>query len=802
MNQTKRKKKFILSKRKKKINKKTHRKNINNTRRIKTNYGGSGSKRKGSKRKGSKDLNTRSSKRLQKAEQKIKEALAEQKIKKAKQKIKKEEQKRLEKEKEQKIKEALAEQQRLKKAEQQRLANLNNLTIIPPGKKILDYNSSELFDLTVTTLNNKFGSHKIEASTEHGIKLPYSVFLYELNLYKDAKSDRKTEKRNIRKKFLELCNKYDEKHRVNENKGELNELFMNLSFILNGGDVKYNNNGIMKYGLYPDNKLITIATGGNIITIFAKIIKIIYGNNPDMKNIIDHINENDGVFNSFSDFDFALVPNTIKSATKTADTSAKKTDDTSAKKNSGFVLTRVKLSTEFDDTIYNRNKNNSNKPIKLKQYIKELKENETQKIKKISEKKKEVFNKQNYTYTTDDIKNSYNKLKKMHVDSIPSFSKYSQFCIECMKFYEGSQYFKSEELPHKSEFVQARVKPYNEFAGINNNIDFLHTYDFEDPLYGRQYCHKCKLLIDYLLAKQNQTADQTKNNVNTIVEHNIKKMNADKHFKNMVFILLGIQLPNDHDTKRLFSIIHYIHTQNKRMNTYITKHSINTDKDKSMNDIISYYTDLSTTHHFYDIMYDLCKDFIKHNTDFISILNQNYNIVSETSKLKTYENKRIKFKVSNIRNDINKCSNITTSITSLPKSTIKESNPYIKECFIDENNQIRDLTNIQNIEFTTSVIVLDDNNNVCELGFFDEDDKEQSSTSKLKLNPVNARGQSNQLKQVNGLPRAFTSGPRAPVTGQSLFPNSSSSSSSSSFLVPNSSYSSSSSYQLGNPLKK
>ena len=786
MNQTKRKNKFIsskkknkfiLSKRKKKINKKTHRKinktktlrkNINKTRRNKTNYGGSVGKSrlppyknmiidaigKYSVTKNTYVSNQKIDRYISHTYNKdVKDPTTKDAIKNALKRLKDSKiitQKKKSyslniptKEYIPKLKPLLKKLKKKDKSDEQEIPEILNELKIKPGDKILDYNSSELFDLTVTTLNNTFGSHKIEASTKYGIKLPYDVFLGELKLYKDDKLDRKTKKRTIRKKFLELCSDFDK-----TSGGELNKLFSNLSFILNGGeDVKYNTDGtIMEYVLYPDNKLVTIATGGNIITIFAKIIKIIYGTSS-MSGIIKHIDENDGVFNSFSDFDFALVPN-IKSSEKTDDTSSKKTYDTSAKKNSGFVLTRVKLSTEFDDTKYIPNKNNSNKPIKLKQYIKKQKENETNKNKRIVEIKKTYFSPDSYNYNDD-----LNFLKKINVDSISSFSKYPKFCIECMKFYKNTKYFTSKELPHKSEFVQSRIKSYNEFADIhNNNIDFLHTYDFEG--YGRHDCHNCKLLIDYLLAKQKQTAEQTKNNVNTIVNENIDNMKGDSSFIVMVKKLLGIQqLRDDDDTKRLFSIIHYIHTQNKRMNTYITGHSINKNT-KDMNSIISYYKDLSTTYPLYPIMYDLCKDFIKHNTYFISKLNQIYNIVNKPDELKTYENKRIKFKVSNIRN-IDNCSNIKSNIknkiNALPYRNITESNRYINDCFLDENNTERDLEYIQNIEFTASVIVLDKDNNVCELGFFDEDEDKDAP------------------------PRAHTSGPSS---------SSSSSSSSSLFQQP------------------
>ena len=88
--------------------------------------------------------------------------------------------------------------------------------------------SGEFLDITISSLNNIFGEHKVLYSMKNGIQLPLSKYIQELEDINKLPKDDKSSKRLLRLKFLQECNK----HPI------LNEFFKLLLCWLNGGGDK------------------------------------------------------------------------------------------------------------------------------------------------------------------------------------------------------------------------------------------------------------------------------------------------------------------------------------------------------------------------------------------------------------------------------------------------------------------------------------------------------------------------------------------------------------------------------------
>lgn len=129
--------------------------------------------------------------------------------------------------------------------------------------------SGELFDLTLTSLNNPFGYEKIKYSIQHGVSLPIEKYIDELQSIVKTKKDDKTEKRKKRLEFLQLCATYE----------NIRLLFTYMCTYING---RNDSNDLNDY----KSITIFIVAGGNIITIFAKLLVEIYNcKNKNMCNI-------------------------------------------------------------------------------------------------------------------------------------------------------------------------------------------------------------------------------------------------------------------------------------------------------------------------------------------------------------------------------------------------------------------------------------------------------------------------------------------------------------------------------------
>ena len=204
-------------------------------------------------------------------------------------------------------------------------------TVEKKTHNIAKFYRGELFDLTVTSANNKFGKEKIVHSLKNGINFKIEYFIKELDKITSDKHDDKSKKRKIRKEFLELC----------KSNKILEHLFNLLINYLNGGQTLTMTNE------YNNQSLIVVLMGGNIINIYFNIIYFIkfqrniditinyiskifndityftkevyevlhllkqfYNTHPEFITKIELFKDT-GYFNSYSDLDFALLPNIL-----------------------------------------------------------------------------------------------------------------------------------------------------------------------------------------------------------------------------------------------------------------------------------------------------------------------------------------------------------------------------------------------------------------------------------------------------------------------------------------------------------
>ena len=120
----------------------------------------------------------------------------------------------------------------------------------------------ELFDCTVQGYNdNGHGTHKIDYALQYGIRTPIQKYIEELQKIQENTVDNKSTKREERLDFLTAIGEVD----------VLVNYFQYLVTYLNGGK---NFPDCRQYGSnFETNKIIMTAAGGNIITIFAKLLK-------------------------------------------------------------------------------------------------------------------------------------------------------------------------------------------------------------------------------------------------------------------------------------------------------------------------------------------------------------------------------------------------------------------------------------------------------------------------------------------------------------------------------------------------
>ncbi len=201
-------------------------------------------------------------------------------------------------------------------------------TVEKKTHNVAKFYRGELFDLTITSANNKFGKEKIVHSLDNGINFKIDYFIKELGKMTTGKQDDKSIKRKIRKEFLDNCKSSKFPFFI--------ELFDLLINYLNGGQTLTMKNE------YNNQSLIVVLMGGNIINIYFNIIyysietenitlisnmfDTIPGLSHFIRGILHQLNEwlkennsflnfmktnKKDYFNNYSDLDFALLPNNL-----------------------------------------------------------------------------------------------------------------------------------------------------------------------------------------------------------------------------------------------------------------------------------------------------------------------------------------------------------------------------------------------------------------------------------------------------------------------------------------------------------
>ena len=131
----------------------------------------------------------------------------------------------------------------------------------------------ELFDCTIQSYNdNGHGTHKIDYSLRHGISISIQKYVEELRMISEDTDDDKSVKRRNRLEFLEYIKDQD----------VIVNYFQYFTTWLNGGSYFPD---LDQWGTnFETNKLIMITAGGNIITIFAKLLQdlITNGRKPEI----------------------------------------------------------------------------------------------------------------------------------------------------------------------------------------------------------------------------------------------------------------------------------------------------------------------------------------------------------------------------------------------------------------------------------------------------------------------------------------------------------------------------------------
>ena len=201
-------------------------------------------------------------------------------------------------------------------------------TVEKKTHNVAKFYRGEIFDLTITSANNKFGKEKIVHSLDNGINFKIDYFIKELGKMTTGKQDDKSKKRKIRKEFLDNCKSSKFPFFI--------ELFDLLINYLNGGQTLTMKNE------YNNQSLIVVLMGGNIINIYFNIIyysiktenimlisnmfDTIPGLSHFIRGILHQLNhwlqQNNSFlnfmktnkkdyFNNYSDLDFALLPNNL-----------------------------------------------------------------------------------------------------------------------------------------------------------------------------------------------------------------------------------------------------------------------------------------------------------------------------------------------------------------------------------------------------------------------------------------------------------------------------------------------------------
>ena len=342
--------------------------------------------------------------------------------------------------------------------------------------------NGELLDLNQVTLNNPFGKEHYDFISKFGISTPLEKFIKELEMIGKSSKDDKSEKREKRLEFFQLCNM----------SADLNILFQIFSNYLNGGD------GVTFQ--YPSSIVLTVS-GGNIFTIFAQLLQ----------NIINHPNE--PLFNStyyvliqfsqFSEFSRNLqdLIDFIKSIIERID---------SLNQNKFKEIINLIASSSYSDFDYKISPNISRlDDSKADALIKEIKQSEQDKKGFLLQRVKSYFKCQLYTSHKEKIDKVYDELPE-DVELRKLIDKLHIKLYEPQK--ETVKKFDCNEKGYKTSDGKTIFDLYPQ--------NMQEEYLFPDPSPSNIYEWKnsdCYKYLSFLLKKKASISENTKFNVEEII---------------------------------------------------------------------------------------------------------------------------------------------------------------------------------------------------------------------------------------------------------------------------------------------
>ena len=514
-------------------------------------------------------------------------------------------------------------------------------TVEKKTHNVAKFYRGELFDLTITSANNKFGKEKIVHSLDNGINFKIDYFIKELGKMTTGKQDDKSIKRKIRKEFLDNCKSSKFPFFI--------ELFDLLINYLNGGQTLTMKNE------YNNQSLIVVLMGGNIINIYFNIIyysietenitlicnifDTIPGLSYFIRGILHQLNEwlkennsflnfmktnKKDYFNNYSDLDFALLPNNLDIMEVDGGGSREKRKRTSTKRYSPVNESKPKRpksekvksekvkSAKATKTIKKRHANQDNAKIP-NQNIEELESANGFLLYRI---------KSNFSILDENVDSAqritFFKDVKKENDTIND--SYTSKQIDCNTSDMGKFgiLFRSELIAHLAQ------KDWATKEGVSD---------------------KCKSFIENLLAKKERIRLCTNKNTEIICNnHNIDEANDLNKLKNLITYIRKItRTINIHLTEK--GIISEVH------NIFDNLHTIMNPKNNLVNICNSIVKE------FYEL--DATQDVINNINGFY----KNANAVSNDFSISTFNIKKYPFIERNINH-------LQTLLTSNVKSGI------------------------------------------------------------------------------------------------------------------------------------
>ena len=458
----------------------------------------------------------------------------------------------------------------------------------------------ELFDITITSYNNKFGNEKIKTSFEYGINFPMIYYINELEKIIDKDpSDDKTEKRRKRLGFLKMCNTPQNKIFI--------DLFNHLITYLNGGSMNISNN-------YNNQPLILVLAGGNIISIFFNILKLLLSEESGV-DIIFNLFDNEKTseefqkllekikyslkdnsylrdylesseYQNYSDLDLNLLPNRLDNewfiynggVGKRRLTEAEILMETSFKepiKSRKEIMEEKRKLKEYEEKL-NKEEEKKNlqvlaKKKKLREAEKKLREAEKKKIKEEEKKKRAEI----LAANKKSLKEAEKKEKRIK-EKNEDFRKYTQDeylsgfilcrikssfpCLDDIvkNFTDNNKQFLNfdDEIDILNSTIQNKPEncDFNDLNKLNITYDKLIAHLSKKNWLSSGVSSQCLAFIKKLLSKKLFTKKCTDANTLVIARSNLGFMNdiaiSDSNFRYFD--------PKD-EVNKLKNMIYYIH---------------------------------------------------------------------------------------------------------------------------------------------------------------------------------------------------------------------------------------------------